>query len=370
MTSLSSWRSPWTRVLLVVVGLLTGLGVGGAAAFYALFLRDLPDPHSVADYRPSLVTTVLDRNGKPIGEYFQQRRRLVPFSDIPVHVVDAFVSAEDRTFFEHQGIDFTSILRAAWKNLLAGGKVEGASTITQQMVKGLLLTPERTYTRKIREMILARRIEQRFTKQEILFLYLNQIYFGHGAYGIGEAARSYFGKAVGELSVSEAALLAGLPKAPSKYSPLAHPNRAERRRRYVLDRMLDDGALDAAAHQRALEARPVFVDGSQVADFFDAAYFTGDVRRYLFDALGGEVVLGGGLRIETTLDAKLQRAAVQAVRDGLEALDHRRGYRGPLRRVAKKDLEAELEKLAQENGLVREEGDDDAPLAPAEPPPG
>jgi penicillin-binding protein 1A len=369
---MSSWRSPWTRVLLVVVGLLAGLGVGGTAAFYALFLRDLPDPHSVADYRPRLVTTVVDRSGRPIGEYFEERRRLVSFAEIPKHAIDAFVSAEDQAFFEHKGIDFTGIVRAAWKNLLAGGKVEGASTITQQMVKGLLLTPERTFTRKIREMILARRIEQRFTKQEILFLYLNQIYFGHGAYGIGEAARTYFGKPVGALTVSEAAQLAGLPKAPSKYSPINHPKRAERRRRYVLDRMLEDGVIDASAHQRARAATPVFSGGATDEDFADAAYFTEEVRRYLFQAFGGEQVLSGGLRVETTLDAGLQHAAVAAVRDGLEVLDHRKGYRGPLRRVEQAAIEAEIARLAQENGFAATEPSSGGsektvePTAPAE----
>jgi penicillin-binding protein 1A len=352
MTSLSSWRSPWTRVLLVVVGLLAGVGVGGTAAFYALFLADLPDPHGIADYRPHLVTTVVDRNGQPVGEFFEERRRLVPLADVPKHVVDAFVSAEDRTFFEHGGIDFTSIARAAWKNLLAGGKVEGASTITQQMVKGLLLSPERTYTRKIREMILARRIEQRFTKQEILFLYLNQIYFGHGAYGIAEAARTYFGKPVGELSISEAAQLAGMPKAPSKYSPFQHPERAERRRRYVLQRMLEDGKIDESAHRRALAAPPSFTEGASEREFADSAYFTEEVRRFLFQSLGGDLVLSGGLRVETTLDASLQHTAVAAVRSGLEALDHREGYRGALRRVEKGAVEAEIAKLAQENGFA------------------
>jgi penicillin-binding protein 1A len=365
MTSLSSWRSPWTRVLIVVVGLLAGVGVGGSAAFYWLFLRDLPDPHGVADYRPHLVSEVVDRNGKPIGEYFEERRRLVQFSEIPPHVIDAFVSAEDRTFFEHKGIDFTSILRAAWKNLLAGHKVEGASTITQQMVKGLVLSPERTYRRKIRELILARRIEQRFTKQEILFLYLNQIYFGHGAYGIGEAARTYFGKPVGELTVSEAAQLAGLPKAPSKYSPLEHPERAERRRHYVLDRMYEDGKIDESAYKRALAAPPVFANGGSDEDFADAAYFTEEVRRFLFQHLGGDLVLSGGLRVETTLDAELQHAAVAAVRAGLEALDQRNGYRGPLRRVDKRAIDEEIGRLAQENGFAAP----DAAAAADAPPP-
>src|SRR5258706_1905089 len=367
MTSLSSWRWPWTRVLLMVVGLLAGVGAGGATAFYLLFLRDLPDPHGITDYRTRLVSTVLDRNGVPIAEYSVERRRLVTFDQIPRHVIDAFVSAEDRTFFEHGGIDFTGIARAAWKNLLAGGKVEGASTITQQMVKGLLLSPERTYTRKIREMILARRIEQRFTKQEILFLYLNQIYFGHGAYGIGEAARTYFGKPVGELNVSEAAQLAGLPKAPSKYSPLEHPKRAERRRRYVLDRMLEDGKIDESAHRRALATPPVFASDAQAEAFSDAAYFTEEVRRFLFQAVGSELVLSGGLRVETTLDAGLQHAAVAAVHQGLEALDHRNGYRGPLRRVEKAAIDAEIAKLAQENGLAVPEAETAAAIDPAKP---
>jgi penicillin-binding protein 1A len=373
MTSMSSWRSPWTRILLVVVGLLAGVGVGGATALYWLFLRDLPDPHGVADYRPRLVSTVVDRNGRAIGEYFEERRRLVAFAEIPKHVIDAFVSAEDRTFFEHRGIDFLGIARAAWKNLLAGGKVEGASTITQQMVKGLLLSPERTYTRKIRELILARRIEQRFTKQEILFLYLNQIYFGHGAYGIGEAARTYYGKQVGELSVSEAAQLAGLPKAPSKYSPLEHPKRAERRRRYVLDRMRDDAKIDESAYQRALASPPTFRDGTQQEDFADAAFFNEEVRRFLFQVVGGELVLSGGLRIETTLDVDLQHAAVKAVRDGLESLDHRIGYRGPLRRVAKAELDAEIARIAEENGFSVGDAGGEAPpsgetVKPAPPP--
>jgi penicillin-binding protein 1A len=352
MTSMSSWRWPWTRLLIVLIGLLAGLGIGGGAVFYALFLSDLPDPHGVADYRPHLVSMVVDRNGKPIGEYFDERRRLVPFADIPKHVIDAFVSAEDQAFFEHKGIDFTGILRAAWKNLIAGGKVEGASTITQQMVKGLLLSPERTYTRKLREMILARRIEQRFTKQEILYLYLNQIYFGHGAYGIGEAARTYYGKSVGELSLSEAAQLAGMPKAPSKYSPFSRPKRAEQRRRYVLDRMLEDGKIDQAAYQRAVASPPVFTAGATEQDFADAAYFTEEVRRFLFAAYGGDRVLSDGLRVETTLDADLQHAAVAAVHAGLEALDQRNGYRGPLRKAAKDAIDAEIAKVAQENGFA------------------
>jgi penicillin-binding protein 1A len=340
------------RGLLAAAGLLALAGLGGTAAFYLAFLRDLPDLDSLDDYRPPLASHVYDRHGVPIGEFYTERRVPVPFAEIPRHVVHAFVAGEDSSFFQHQGIDFTSILRAAWVNLRAGGEiVQGGSTITQQMVKSLLLTPERSYRRKLREMILARDIERRFTKEEILYLYLNQIYFGHGAHGIGEAARTYFGKDVRELRVSEAALLAGLPKAPSRYSPHAKPDQAERRRRYVLDRMLEDGFIDARTHAEAVQEVPVLAELPPPA-YADAAFFTEEVRRYLFEKLGGDAVLQGGLEIETTLDASLQRAAVAAVRRGLEALDRRQGYRGSERRVADAELAAELERLARENGFA------------------
>jgi penicillin-binding protein 1A len=247
-------------------------------------------------------------------------------------------------------------------NLLAGEKKQGGSTITQQMVKTLLLSPEQTYRRKLREMILARDIEQRFTKEEILYLYLNQIYFGHGAHGIGEAARTYFGKKVGELSVSEAALLAGLPKAPSRYSPHANPDQAEKRRRYVLERMLAEGFIDAATHDAAVQEQPKLVETPPPA-WAEAAFFTEEVRRYLFEGLGGEAVLEGGLEIETTLDARLQHAAVAALRRGLEELDQRQGWRGAERHVEAAEIPAAIEEVAKENAP------DGAPQEPgAEPP--
>jgi penicillin-binding protein 1A len=361
MTSQRSRRSRWMRILLAAAGLLFLGGAGALAGLYFVLLRDLPDLKSIDDYRPPLESQVFDRNGRPIGVYFVERRQLTPFASIPPHVVQAFVAAEDSTFFEHQGIDYKSILRAALVNLQAGGETrQGGSTITQQMVKGLLLSPERTYRRKLREMILAHRIEQRFSKQEILYLYLNQIYFGHGAYGIGEAARIYFGKPVEALSVSEAAQLAGLPKAPSHYSPLYNPAEAERRRLYVLARMREDGYLDAATYTQAVQDRPVLADDSEADDFAAAAYFTEEVRRDLFDALGSDAVLKGGLRIETTLDLSLQKAAVAALRKGLEDLDRRQGFRGMLRHVAEAEIPSELERLAVENHL------DTAPAAAAE----
>jgi penicillin-binding protein 1A len=338
------------RILLAGAILAALAGAAGAVAFYLAFMRDLPDLRTLDDYRPAVASHVYDRNGVPLGEFFNERRVLVPYEAIPRHVVLAFVASEDSTFFQHEGIDFAGILRAAWVNLLAGETRQGGSTITQQMVKSLLLSPERSYRRKLREMILARDIEQHFSKEEILYLYLNQIYFGHGAHGIGEAARTYFGKPVGELSVSEGALLAGLPKAPSRYSPHANPEQAEKRRLYVLERMLADGFIDAPTHAAAVAEQPKLADAS-LASLADAAFFTEEVRRYLFEVLGGDVVLAGGLEIETTLDSRLQGAAIAALRRGLEAHDERQGYRGPERHLADAEIDASLSAFATENGL-------------------
>ena len=359
-------RSRGFKLLLVLVGLLVVGGAGAAAVFYWTFLVDLPDLRTVEDYRPPLGSHVVDRHGRLIGEYFTERRMLTPFEAIPDYVINAFVAGEDSSFFEHGGLDYQSILRAAWVNLRAGGAIkQGASTITQQMVKGLLLSPERRYRRKIREMILARKIEQHFSKNEILYLYLNQIYFGHGAYGIGEAAKSYFGKEVGELTVSEGAQLAGLPKAPSRYSPFANPEDAEVRRRYVLGRMHSERFIDGDTYQTALAELPLLVEESAGATH-DAEYFVEEVRRYLFDALGSDVVLRGGLRVETTVDIDLQRTAIAALRKGLVDLDHRQGYRGPVRHVAGDDVEAEIRIVAESNGFIDSEElvDTEALIAP------
>jgi penicillin-binding protein 1A len=358
------------RILFVAGGLLSLVGIGAALGVYLVFVRDLPDLRSLADYHPALASRVVDRHGQTIGEFFSERRRLTPLETVPPHVVNAFVAGEDKTFFEHKGIDFSSILRAAWVNLRTGGEIkQGGSTITQQMVKGLLLSPERTYRRKIRELILAWNIERHFTKQEILYLYLNQIYFGHGAYGIGEAAETYFGKDVSQLSVSEGAQLAGLPKAPSRYSPYANPEAAEQRRRYVLDRMLEEKLIDAGTHAAAVADVPRPRELTDADQVWEMAYFTEEVRRHLFDALGSDVVLRGGLVIETTLDAELQRAAVAAVRRGLVELDQRQAYRGPLRKLAPGAIAQELARIGEENGLLEPappgEGAAPAPAPPA-----
>ncbi len=356
-------RSRVVRMLIVLVGLLAMASLGAGFMFYMAFLQHLPDLRNIEDYRPPISSQVLDRDGARIATYFEERRRITKFKDVPNHVVMAFVSGEDSAFFEHAGIDYSSIIRAAWVNLRAGGEIkQGASTITQQMVKGLLLTPERNFRRKIREMILAHRIEQRFSKEQILYLYLNQIYFGHGAYGIGEAAETYFGKPVGELTISEGAMLAGLPKAPSRYSPFRNPKRSEERRLYVLSRMHIDGIIDDASYRDAVAQIPTLADADVTRDDPNALYFTEEVRRYLFESLGGDLVLRGGLTIETTLASGLQNAAVDAVRKGLQDLDRRQGYRGPVRRVAAAAIAEEVLRVAVDNELTVSPDSDSAEI--------
>jgi penicillin-binding protein 1A len=352
-------------------GLAAGVLASAAAGFwfYVTFLSNLPDLKSVQDFRPPLASTVLDRHGVPIGEFYNERRHIAPFASIPEHTRLAFVAAEDQSFFEHSGIDYRAILRAAWVDLRAGQIKEGASTITMQLVKQLLLSPERRFRRKIREMILARQLEERFSKDEILYLYLNQIYFGHGAWGIGQAAVSYFGKSVSELSVSESALLAGLPQRPSEYSPYRNPEAAEKRRRSVIRRMRNMEAIDDLGAEAALADVPVLAPDD---DYATSLHFTEEVRRYLYDRLGGDTVLEGGLVIETTLDLELQRAAFASLEKGLADHDRRYGYRGHVRQVKPAEVEEQIVVVARENGLLPEaevdevEGLDGDPDAEAE----
>ena len=355
------WRV--VRVLLGLAFLLVLAGAGGLWLAVREIERGLPDLRKLEDYEPFLTSRVYDRAGRPIGEFYEERRQVVPIDEIPEIVRLAFVAGEDDTFFEHGGIDYESIARAAWVNFRAGGKVkQGGSTITQQVAKSLL-SSERSYLRKAKDMLLAKRIEERFTKDEILFLYLNQIYLGHGAYGVGEASWTYFGKPLKELSVGEAALIAGLPKAPTDYSPFNAPAAAEQRRQYVLQRMLDERFIDHATWEKASTTPPRFSPPPEHADYRTASYFTEEVRRTLYERLGRETVLRDGLRIETTLDLDLERTAVTAVRRGLEAYDRRHGgWRGPLRRVAPEAFPAELAALARDNELVRANPEQHVPL--------
>ena len=353
-------RSRLRRALLWTIGVGIGVGSLGATWLAHDLLRDLPDLESIADYRPPQTSVVRDRDGHIIGEFSTERRTLAPMGSIPAITKQSFVSAEDAGFFEHTGVDFKSILRAAWVDLLEGRIKQGASTITMQLVKQMLLSTDRTFRRKFRQMILARELEQHFGKDEILWLYLNQIYFGQGAWGIAEAARTYFDKDVSELDLSESALLAGLPQRPSEYSPIRSPKSAERRRRYVLGRLLGDRVIDSKTYEEALANPPEIHRPAYRQDLRFAGYFTEEVRRFLYQRLGGEVTLEGGLEIETTLDSDLQRAAVAALRQGLRDHDHRQGFRGPLRQVLPEAFESELKTLATANDL---EADGDLPAS-------
>lgn len=348
-------RSGGFRVLLTLVLVMAFIAGAGATFVYFAWLTDLPDLRSVEDYQPALTSRVLDTNGKLIGSYANERRELAPIGSLPDHVGLAFVAAEDSHFFEHAGIDYKSIVRAALVDIKAGKIEQGASTITMQLVKQMLLSPKRHFSRKLREMVLAKQIESRFSKDEILYLYLNQIYFGGGAWGIDEAARTYFGKHAKELSVSESALLAGLPQRPSAYSPFVNPKLAERRRVYVLGRMRDEAIISATQYQTELANTPVLTSRAYTEGRIASRHFIEEVRRHLFEELGGDMVLEGGLLIETTLDVELQKAAVKSVRKGLEEHAKRRGYPGPLRQVQVMDLTTEISALAEVNKISPDE---------------
>ena len=244
----------------------------------------------------------------------------------------AFVAAEDQNFYQHTGVDFTSIVRAALTNYQAGTTRQGGSTITQQVVKSLLLTPERSYERKLKEVMLAFRLEQQLTKDEILYLYLNQIYLGNGAYGVQAAALEYFGKDVAELTLAEAALLAGLPQAPSRYSPVKHWERARARQRYVLDRMVEEGFVTYDEAEQAYDEK-IVLQRREAEVSSVAPYFVEHVRRLLEQRYGSSAPYQLGLDVHTTLNLEMQRAADQALRDGITAVDERQGFRGALRRL-------------------------------------
>jgi len=285
----------------------------------------LPSISSLKDYRPSIITRVYADDGQLIDEFYLEDRKVVHVTDLPKFVIQAFVAAEDARFFRHKGIDINSIIRAFFKNVEAGTIVQGGSTITQQVAKSLFLSPEKKYIRKLKEAILAYRIDKYLKKYEILNLYLNHIYLGHGAYGIETASQHYFAKTAKELTLPEAALLAGLPKAPSRYSPSRHPERARRRQIYVLDRMAEDGYITEKEKQVALET-PVELKKEENKVKL-APYFTENVRRYIQTKYGSDVLYREGLEVYTTLDMTCQKAARDAVERGLRELDKRQGYR-------------------------------------------
>jgi penicillin-binding protein 1A len=320
-------RFPWIKLLLalVIAGLFFALGAGTGVLLLAKF-GDFPPIESAAAYRPSVTSKIFDRNNRVVGEIYLERRTVVPFKSIPPRVVHAFVAAEDANFFKHRGVDYIAIVRAVLKDIVSGGFAQGASTITQQTVKSLFLNPEKSVSRKLKEVILAYRIEHKLTKDEILYLYLNQIYLGDGAYGVEAAAQTYFAKGVSSLSVAEGALLAGLAQAPNRYSPRTRLDKAKQRQRYVLRRMAEVGFLGKEEAEKAYNARLPLAPPSTFRS--RAAYFLEYVRIYLQEKYGPDAIYKSELKIYTTIDERLQEAAYAALKDGVKRMEERNKYQG------------------------------------------
>lgn len=318
-----------------ILGAFVFLGLVGVLTLTIIISRfssKLPKIIKAEDYTPLKVTEVFDRNGEKIGEFLRERRIVIDIKTLPPYVVQAFVAAEDSDFYRHNGINFQAIFRAMIANLRAGRTVQGGSTITQQVAKQILLTSERSIDRKIKEAILARRMEKDLSKEEILYLYLNQIYFGQGAYGIEMASQVYFRKPASELQIHEAAILAGLPKAPSSFSPVRNPQRAKIRQLYVLSRMRDENFI---TEEQREESSKMSLRVNYMSDYKEVApYFLETVRLLLVAELGEETVLDKGLKVFTSLDIEKHKQAQEALKKGLKELDKRQGYRGPIKNIS------------------------------------
>jgi penicillin-binding protein 1A len=326
-----------------IIGYFFGIGttlallVAGAVAVYiGTLAKDLPDYEVLANYEPPVTTRVHASDGALMGEFARERRLFLPIQAVPDRVKAAFLSAEDKNFYTHPGIDLTGLGRAIFTNLQnmgSGRRPVGASTITQQVAKNFLLSKNQTYDRKIKEMLLSFRIEQAYSKDRILELYVNEIFFGLGAYGIAGAALTYFDKSVNELTVSETAYLAALPKGPSNYHPFKYAERAIERRNWVIGQMVENGYVSREEGEKA-KAEPLGVTPRRKGDYlFAGEYFTEEVRREIMSRYGEAALYEGGLSVRTTLDPKLQVQARKAMQNGLLKYDMLRGYRGPVKTI-------------------------------------
>jgi penicillin-binding protein 1A len=331
------WGKRWFRRLCYAATVLFVLWV----ALWTLVARDLPDVAHLKAYQPPLPTTVRAIDGSPVHTFARERRVQLSYADYPKQLVDAYLAAEDHNFFSHGGIDYQGILVAAVGNLTRSSRAHGASTITQQVVKNLLLTSEQSYTRKLKEAILAKRIESVLTKQQILELYLNQIFLGRNAYGVQAASRSYFGKDVKDLTLAQSAFLAVLPKSPTNFNPDTHMDRALERRAYVLKEMLRYKFIDQGQYDLAMAEPLQVIDRGSIAETRTDGYFMEEVRRDLIDKFGENSdngrnpysVYGGGLWVRTSYNAEYQKYAEEALRDGLVRYDRGHGWSGPVRHL-------------------------------------
>jgi penicillin-binding protein 1A len=312
------------------------VGVGGVAGLLWHFSKDLPDYSALQDYEPPVMTRVHATDGSLLAEYANQRRLYTPIQAIPKRVVNAFVAAEDKNFYEHPGLDFSGIIRAGLvyvENIGRNRRPQGASTITQQVAKNFLLTNQVSFERKIKEALLALKLERTYSKEKILELYLNEIYLGFGAYGVAAASLIYFDKSVHELSIAEAAYLAGLPKGPNLFHPFRQHERAVERRNYVIDRMVEDHYITAEEGEAARKEPLNVTTRPTGAHIFAGEYFAEEVRRELYDKFGEKKLYEGGLSVRTSLDPKIQVMARKALTDGLVNYDEAQGYRGPISKL-------------------------------------
>jgi penicillin-binding protein 1A len=326
------------RVLFGALVLISAV-VGATAGLLLVYTTDLPQVDALENYRPSSITELYDDHQRVIGSFALQRRVVAGYDDFPPVLRDALVSIEDKDFYRHSGINFWRIVGAAYRDIESGGKVQGASTLTMQLARNLFLSADRNWQRKVQEAMLAIQIERRFTKPQIFTLYANQIALGHGVFGFEAASEFYFGKPAKQLTLAEAALLAGLPKGPSYYSPISHPDRAQKRRNLVINAMLEDGKITAA---QAADARtaPLILNLSHDPNSL-APYFVEEIRRYLESKYGADQVHEGGLKVYTSLDIEAQKAANQAVLDGLATYERRHGWKAHLQNIIADGIVAE-----------------------------
>jgi penicillin-binding protein 1A len=329
-----------TFTVAIVIAATVGLGVG--IFFVYRIVSDLPEVSRLKDFQHPVATQVFSSDGRLIGEFTTQRRYKVAYGDIPDHVKNAFVAAEDSNFYKHGGIDMAGIARAIFSNILRGRYAQGGSTITQQVARSILLASrEKKLTRKFREIILALRMEDELSKEEILNLYLNEIYLGHGAFGIGAAAHNYFHKKVKDLTVAEGAMLAGLPQRPNEWTPFRNPHLAKKRQHYVMRRMLDENFITEQQYQAANQ-QPLKMFTAKEINSKEAPYFTEYVRQYLMNKYGSENVLTQGFKIYTTVHYDMQKVAEKTLVQGLAEVDQRLGWRGVKERVETREQMQEL----------------------------
>ena len=336
----------------LIVAIIT-LSVLFAFSTLWYFSSDLPDYKILANYKPPISSRVHSGEGQLIAEYALQKRLFIPYDSVPKKVINSFLSAEDKNFFSHPGIDAKSISRAIIKNLkniLSEKRLEGASTITQQVAKNFLLTNEVSLKRKIKEAILAFRIERAYSKERIMELYLNQIYLGEGTYGIAAASLEYFDKAVSDLNYEEAALLAGLPKAPSKYNPKKSITRAKKRRNLVLKNLYENSFINQVQYNN-FKKKPIILKKRKIKLLEEANYYSEEARRIVSDKYGYDALYKGGLSIRTPLNSNYQIEALKALREGLEEYDRRHGWRGPIINLETKDWQNNIQKFIPDKSL-------------------